>query len=72
MGGTANWITAANDQALSTYYHQKDMVKHPAFAITGDAGCAISQKNTQNIFFDHLNTLRDTLRWLVTCTERYV
>ena len=41
-------------------------------------GCAIRQKNTQNISLGdaqqlcHLNTLTDIIRWLVTSIRRYV
>ena len=63
-----NLIIAAQDQAPSTCYHQRNIMKQPV-----ESKCR--PKNTQNILLQDaqhlhpLNTLMDTIRWLITSTE---
>ena len=62
-------IIVAQHKALNTCYHQRNIVTQ----LTVNAECAIRQ-NTQNILLQdaqhlhHLNTLIDTIKWLVTST----
>jgi len=62
-------IIVAQDKAFNTRYHQRNIMTQP----TVNAECAIRQ-NTQNIllqdaqYLRHLNTLTDTIGWLVTST----
>ena len=69
-GKTESLIITAQDQGLNIHYHQRNIMKEPT-----DSKCrnAIRQ-NTYNILLrvaqhsHHLNTLIDTVRWLVTST----
>jgi len=70
---TESLIITAQDQGLNMHYHQRYIMKQPT-----DSKCRTSiRQNTYNILlwdakhFHHLNTLIDTIRWLVTFT-RYV
>jgi len=64
-------MTAAQDQALNTHYHQRNIMKHPI-----DSKCRICHKAVEHI--KHIvagcttlapsEYLIDAIRWLVTST----
>jgi len=68
-------IIAAQDKALNMCYHQRKVMK---WSIDSNAESAVRWKNTQSILLwdvqnlHCLNTLIDTVRWLVTSTGLYV
>jgi hypothetical protein len=57
QGETESLIIAAQDQALNTSYHQRNIMKQPI-------NCKCRMHNTCAI-----HTLIDTIRWLVTSIE---
>jgi len=67
---TESLKTTAQDQALNIHYHQRNIMKQ--LIVNGE--CAIRQKYTQNILLQdaqhlcHLNTLIDTIWWLLKST----
>ena len=73
-GETESLIIAAQNQALSVGYHQRNM-KQPTDSTCRT--CCKAEEHMHHIvqgctILMHLNTLTDRISWLVTSTERYV
>jgi hypothetical protein len=70
MGETDSLIIAARFQALNSNFHQKNIMKQPT-----DGKCRMCCKAEEHVthiaaqYLHHLNTLIDTIKWLVTSTE---
>jgi hypothetical protein len=70
-GEMESLIIAAEDQVLSTHYRQRNILKQPI-----DCKCRMCCKAEEHIkhivvglqHLHHLNTLVDSIRWLVTST----